>query len=130
MMGPEPNNIILRRSVRRGIGCSEGYLAKGVAEQHAATNVCRKLVGRLGLLAGRRGRPKGTIALACAPGERHGLATTVAADIFRVDGKDWPDLAPMAELEDIQWANRDTELPLAELTERQIMPMVWGGPAE
>lgn len=78
------HTVIIPVLARLGQGWADGELT--IAEEHAATNVCRKLVGRLGLLATRRGRPKGTIALACAPGERHGLATAVAADIFRASG--------------------------------------------
>lgn len=60
----------------------------GVAESHAATNICWRIVGRLGLLIGRPGMGKGSVVLACAPGEAHHLPCAIAAGIFRSGGFD------------------------------------------
>ena len=69
---------------RLGQSWADGELS--IAEEHAATNICRRLMGRIGLQLHRPGRSKGTIVITCAPGERHGLAAAVAADIFRAGG--------------------------------------------
>ena len=60
--------------------------AVSVAESHAATTVCRNVVGRLSLHSSRRGISKGTIVLACPQGERHQLPAAIAAGIFKASG--------------------------------------------
>lgn len=59
-----------------------------IAEEHAATSVCQRLVGRLGFRTARRGVSKGTVVFGCPENEQHKLATTIASDIFRTHGYD------------------------------------------
>lgn len=59
-----------------------------VAEEHVATSICQRIVGRLGPLVTRPGISKGTIVLGCPATELHGLTTAIAADTFRAAGYD------------------------------------------
>lgn len=56
-----------------------------VAEEHRASVVALRLIGRLGARATRPGRKKGTVVLAAAPGDLHGLPTALAAEALRGD---------------------------------------------
>lgn len=58
----------------------------GVAEEHRATVVMQRLVGRMGPRFRRRGRPRGTIVLGTPEGELHGLPTALVADPLRLQG--------------------------------------------
>jgi excisionase family DNA binding protein len=57
-----------------------------VAEEHRATAVATRLVGRLGGLFARRGRRRGLVVLGAPSGDTHGLATALVADPVRGRG--------------------------------------------
>jgi methanogenic corrinoid protein MtbC1 len=57
-----------------------------VGEEHRATVVAMRLLGRLGARNTRPGRTRGTVVLAAAPGDRHGLPTAIAAEVLRSRG--------------------------------------------
>lgn len=57
-----------------------------VADEHRATGVATRLIGRAGARATRPGRPAGTVVLAAPAGERHGLPTALVADLLRAQG--------------------------------------------
>jgi excisionase family DNA binding protein len=63
---------------------AEGDL--GIEDEHLASNVAARLIGRLGPRFARRGRPRGSVVLAMPPGERHGLGLAMLADVLRHDG--------------------------------------------
>ncbi len=63
-----------------------------IADEHRASAVAAKLIGRLGHGMVRRGRPKGTIVIGTAAGERHGLVVSMAADLLRACGFEVVDL--------------------------------------
>ena len=54
-----------------------------VADEHRATVVMYRLVGRLGPLFARRGTARGAIVLGAPTGDPHGLATALVADPLR-----------------------------------------------
>jgi excisionase family DNA binding protein len=54
-----------------------------VAEEHRASAVMYRLVGRLGPLFIRRGRNRGEVVLGAPAGDYHGLATALVADVLR-----------------------------------------------
>ena len=60
--------------------------AVSVAEEHRATAVATRLVGRLGGLFARRGRRRGLVVLGAPAGDTHGLATALVADPVRGRG--------------------------------------------
>ena len=59
-----------------------------IAEEHRATLVAQRIVGRLGLQFGRRGKDRGTVALAAPAGDLHTLPVSIVADLLRWRGFD------------------------------------------
>src|SRR5215213_2054276 len=86
--GLEPVDVYLAllAPVMHSIG--EGWRAGTVSidDEHRASAVSHRLVGRLGPRFARRGRPRGTVLLAGAPGDGHALPTAIAADVVRAAG--------------------------------------------
>jgi methanogenic corrinoid protein MtbC1 len=58
------------------------------AEEHRATVVAQRIVGHLGLQFGRRGKDRGTVALAAPAGDLHTLPVAIVADLLRWRGFD------------------------------------------
>lgn len=65
-----------------------------VDDEHIATAVAHRLVGRLSARFTRRGRDRGSIVAAMPPGERHGLGLTMLTDVLRGAGYHVLDLGP------------------------------------
>jgi len=67
----------------RSIG--DGWVAGrvSVSDEHRASVVALRLVGRLGPRFVRRGRKRGTVVLGAAPGDLHAIPTALAADLLR-----------------------------------------------
>ena len=74
-----------------------------VADEHRATVVMYRLVGRLGPLFARRGTTRGAIVLGAPTGDPHGLATALVADPLRGRGFSVTDLG--ANTPAVSWAN-------------------------
>ena len=64
-----------------GDGWAAGRLS--VADEHRASAVMARLVGRLGPLHKRPGRTRGLIVLGVPANDFHGLATALVADVLR-----------------------------------------------
>jgi excisionase family DNA binding protein len=60
--------------------------ALSVADEHRASAVASRLVGRLGPQFARRGRKRGTIVVGIVEGDDHGLPSAILADLLRGDG--------------------------------------------
>jgi len=58
----------------------------GVADEHRASVVAMRVIGRMGVLCAKPGRTRGTIVLASAPGDRHGMPSAILADMLRSRG--------------------------------------------
>ena len=67
-----------------GDGSERGDLT--VADEHRASAVAVRIIGRLGPRFARRGRTRGTVVLGAPPGEQHGLPGAILADLLRVAG--------------------------------------------
>ena len=65
-----------------------------VAEEHLASAVASRIIGRMGPRFARRGRPKGTVVTAMPPGERHGFGLSMLSDVLRGAGYSVLDLGP------------------------------------
>lgn len=65
-----------------------------VADEHRASAVGLRLIGRLGPRFTRRGRTRGGVLLGGAPGELHGLPSAILADLLRLAGFGAVDLGP------------------------------------
>lgn len=72
--------------VMRDIGDGWEYGELSVGDEHRATAVATRLVGRLGPLFARRGRPRGTVIVACAPGDSHALPAAMVTSVLRGEG--------------------------------------------
>ncbi len=75
-----------------------------IAEEHLATSVALRLIGRMGPRFARKGRPKGAVVVTTPPGERHVIPSLMVSDLLRGAGFDVLDLGadvPTAALSDI-----------------------------
>ena len=57
-----------------------------VADEHRASVVVLRLIGRLGPRFTRRGRKRGTVVVGAPPGDHHGVPVALAADLLRGAG--------------------------------------------
>jgi methanogenic corrinoid protein MtbC1 len=57
-----------------------------VADEHAATVTMQRVIGRMGPLFRRRGRPRGILVLGAPAGELHAMPTALVADLLRARG--------------------------------------------
>ncbi len=65
-----------------------------VADEHRASAVAARVIGRLGPRFARRGRSRGTVVTATPPGDLHGLGLAVVADLLRGARFEVVDLGP------------------------------------
>lgn len=83
--GATPSGIytdVLSPAMRRiGDRWARGEL--DVADEHRATAIAYRLVGRLGPRFARPGRTRGSVVVTTPPGERHGLGASMLADLLR-----------------------------------------------
>ena len=54
-----------------------------IADEHIASGVASRLIGRLGARQPRRGRTRGSVVVGAVPGDRHSLPSAIAADLLR-----------------------------------------------
>lgn len=73
-----------------------------VHDEHLASSVAARLIGRLGPRFSRRGRPKGTVITAMPPGDDHGLSSAMIADIVRSAGYSVLDLGANTPVESLE----------------------------
>lgn len=69
---------------------AEGEL--DIADEHVATGIATRIVGRLGPRFVRRGRSRGTVVLGAPSGERHALPVSFVSDLVRLAGWEVSDL--------------------------------------
>src|SRR5579862_117910 len=86
--GAEPADVYLNVLVpalqRVGDGWAAGELS--VADEHRASAVAQRLIGRLGPRFARRGRKRGTVVVGEPAGELHGLPSAIVSDLLRGAG--------------------------------------------
>lgn len=99
--GVEPADVYLDLLVpalrQVGDGWEAGVLT--VADEHRATGVAQRLVGRLGPRFARRGRKRGTVVLGVPAGDPHALPSAILADLLRGVGFDALDIGADAPAE-------------------------------
>jgi excisionase family DNA binding protein len=92
--GLDPSGVLttLVSPALRSIGdrWSKGELS--VADEHRATAIAQRIIGRLGLQFGRPGRSRGTVILAAPAGDLHTLPVAIVADLLRWRGFDVSEL--------------------------------------
>lgn len=81
---------------------AEGKLT--VAEEHLASAVALRLIGRLGPRFARPGRPRGRVIVATPPGDRHALPGAMLADLLRGTGFEVTDLGADVPAEELAGA--------------------------
>jgi len=83
--GMEPSAILVELLVPalEQIGDDWGSGVLSVADEHRASVVAMRILGRLGPRFARRGRSRGSVILGTPPGEQHGLPVLILADLLR-----------------------------------------------
>jgi excisionase family DNA binding protein len=66
----------------------------GIEDEHLASAVAGRLIGKLGPRFARRGRSKGVVVATTPPGERHGFGVAMISDIIRGRGFEVLELGP------------------------------------
>jgi len=86
--GLEPAQLYLQvlGPAMRDIGDRWDSGQLSVAQEHQASALMERLVGRLGPLFSRPGRPRGTVVLGAPTGDHHSLPTALFADLLRGRG--------------------------------------------
>ena len=94
--GMEPDALYLDVLAGAMVSIGDGWHAGeiSVAEEHQATAIMQRLLGRLARNFTRRGRRRGTIVLGSAAGDPHGLPGAFLADPLRGRGFNVVDLGP------------------------------------
>lgn len=109
--GMEPPTVytdVIGPALRRiGHNWSEGKITVG--EEHIATAVANRLIGRLGPRFTRRGRSRGTVIAATPPHERHGLGLEMLADILRGVGYEVVTLGTDVPIDSLQHAIKNAD---------------------
>ena len=115
--GSGPGEIYLELVVPalRRIGDAWASGAMTVADEHRASVVCLRLIGRLGPRFARRGRTRGAVLLGAAPGELHGLPSAILADLLRIAGFGAVDLGPNTPPESFATTAQETSRLVAVL---------------
>lgn len=91
-----------------GTGWSDGDLT--VAEEHRATAVATRLIGRLGPRFARRGPSVGVVVLGAPSGDHHALPTAILRDLLRGRGYDVIDLG--ADVPAGSWSEAVSQVPV------------------
>ncbi|MEX0757110.1 MAG: B12-binding domain-containing protein [Acidimicrobiia bacterium] len=65
-----------------------------VEDEHLASAVAGRLIGKLGQRFARRGRSKGVVVATTPPGERHGFGVAMVSDVVRGRGFEVLELGP------------------------------------
>ena len=74
--------------------------AASVADEHRASLIAHRLVGRAGAQVTRRGRRRGRIVLGAPAGELHSLPSALLTDVLRAEGFEVHDLGANVPTED------------------------------
>lgn len=86
--GSEPTSIHTRLLLPSLQIIGEEWKAglRSIAEEHRASEIAGRIIGRLGPRFARRGPSRGTIVLGVVPGDPHGLGAGVLSDFLRHAG--------------------------------------------
>jgi excisionase family DNA binding protein len=91
-MDPAGVYLDLLAPVLRGVGAGWAAGTVTVAEEHRASAVALRLIGRLGPQFARRGRKRGLVIIGAPAGDQHSLPGAIVADLLRGDGFEVIDL--------------------------------------
>jgi len=91
-MGPDAVYTDVIAPAMTSIGDKWAHGELSVAEEHIASAVVLRLIGRLGPRFTRRGRKRGSVVIGAPPGDAHGIPSAMAADLLRAQGFEVIDL--------------------------------------
>lgn len=80
-----------------------------VADEHRASAVVMRTIGRLSHRLSRPGRTRGAVVIGAVSGDMHALPVTIAADVMRGRGFDVIDLGGNTPIESFVESARDTD---------------------
>jgi len=88
MSGLEPSEVYLDAlaPALAAIGSAWAAGELSIADEHRATAVTNRLIGRLGPRFHRPGQTRGTIVLGAVAGDHHAVPTAIASDLLRGNG--------------------------------------------
>ena len=88
MSGLEPSEVYLDAlaPALAAIGSAWAAGELSIADEHRATAVTNRLIGRLGPRFHRPGQTRGTIVVGAVAGDHHAIPTAIASDLLRGDG--------------------------------------------
>jgi excisionase family DNA binding protein len=86
--GAEPSDVYVRilGPALREIGDRWADGTIEVVDEHRASAVASRLIGRMGPRFARRGRRRGTVLVGAAPGDTHAMPVSMVADVLRGRG--------------------------------------------
>ena len=86
--GAAPEDVLLDviAPALRRIGDDWAAGTLSVADEHRASTVAARLIGRLGPRFARRGRKRGTVVVGAVEGDGHGFPSAILADVLRGQG--------------------------------------------
>lgn len=86
--GVEPAEVHLQILAPALVSIGERWAdgSVSVAQEHRASAVAHRLIGRLGPRFARRGRKRGTVVVGAAPRDQHGLPSALLGDLLRSRG--------------------------------------------
>ena len=101
MSGLEPSEVYLDAlaPALAAIGSAWAAGELSIADEHRATAVTNRLIGRLGPRFHRPGQTRGTIVLGAVAGDHHAVTTAIASDLLRGNGFTVFDLGANAPVE-------------------------------
>lgn len=101
MSGLEPSEVYLDAlaPALAAIGSAWAAGELSIADEHRATAVTNRLIGRLGPRFYRPGQTRGTIVLGAVAGDHHAVPTAIASDLLRGNGFTVFDLGANAPVE-------------------------------
>jgi len=91
-MDPAGVYLDLLAPVLRGVGAGWAAGTVTIAEEHRASAVALRLIGRLGPQFARRGRKRGIVIIGAPAGDQHSLPGAIVADLLRGEGFEVIDL--------------------------------------
>jgi excisionase family DNA binding protein len=91
-MDPAAVYLDLLAPVLRGVGAGWAAGTVTIAEEHRASAVALRLIGRLGPQFARRGRKRGIVIIGAPAGDQHSLPGAIVADLLRGEGFEVIDL--------------------------------------
>ena len=101
MSGLEPSEVYLDAlaPALAAIGSAWAAGELSIADEHRATAVTNRLIGRLGPRFHRPGQTRGTIVLGAVAGDHHAVPTAIASDLLRGNGFTVIDLGANSPIE-------------------------------